>query len=130
MINSEYKVAIVCITYNHEKYIKQTIESFLMQKTEFKFTVIIADDCSKDSTPDIIREYAAKYPDIIKAVLRDKNIGPMNNFKSAMSYCSSEYLALCEGDDYWTDENKIKKQIESFFNLELHKLKKIIGKIN
>ena len=106
------KVYIVCITYNHEKYIRQALDGFLSQKTSFKFTVIAADDGSTDKTQEIIKGYADKYPGLIRAVLREKNIGPMNNFISALSLAGDGYLAICEGDDYWTDPDKLQKQAD------------------
>ena len=105
-------VSICSITYNHEKYIATAIESFLMQKTDFPFEIVIDDDCSTDNTQKIIQRYQEKYPNIIKAHLRKKNVGAMLNFIDNMKRARGEYLALCEGDDYWIDENKLQYQIE------------------
>jgi glycosyltransferase involved in cell wall biosynthesis len=105
------KVSIVCITYNQEKYIAQAIESFLMQKTDFDFEIIIADDCSTDSTPKIISQYAEKNPNI-RLVLREKNIGPLNNYIETLALATGEYVIVNEGDDYFSDENKLQKQVE------------------
>ena len=104
-------VSICCVTYNHEKYIAEAIESFLMQETNFPFEILIADDCSPDETADIIRTYANKFPNIIKANLRIKNIGGKANFNSNLKRAKSKYIALCEGDDYWTDKEKLQFQI-------------------
>lgn len=106
------KVSIVTITYNQEAYIAQALESFVMQKTNFSFEVIIADDCSNDKTVSIIKEYAEKYPDIIKPVLRKKNIGAIPNIMDAFKKTTGSYIALCEGDDYWTDNNKLQLQVD------------------
>lgn len=105
------KVSIVCISYNQEKYIAQALDSFVSQKTNFDFEAIIADDCSIDSTPRIINEYAKKYPNIIKTVLRKKNIGVQANLIDALKRATGDYIALCEGDDYWTDEHKLQRQV-------------------
>lgn len=106
------KVTIVCITYNQQKYIRDAIESLVTQKTNFNFEIIISDDCSTDNTPTIIKEYAEKYPDIIKPVFREKNIGAIKNFIYSISLVKSEYIALCEGDDYWINPYKLQKQID------------------
>lgn len=103
-------VSIICITYNHEKYIFEAIDSFLMQETDFPFEVIIGEDCSTDRTPDIILEYAQKYPNIIKAIIRDKNIGANPNFFECVEKSSGEYIAICEGDDYWINNKKLQQQ--------------------
>lgn len=108
----EPKVTIVCITYNQEKYIKDAIESFLMQKTNFPFEVIISDDCSTDNTVGIIKEYAQKYPNLIKPIFRDKNLGVMKNFIDTLSQVKSKYAIVNEGDDYFSDENKLQIQYD------------------
>lgn len=109
---NETKVTIITISYNQEKFIDQTINSFLMQKTNFKFQVIIGDDASTDGTQKIILDYAEKYPDIIKPILRDKNIGAENNFFDCASYINSEYVILNEADDYFLDTIKLQKQVD------------------
>lgn len=106
------KVSIVTIAYNQEKYIAQTLESFVTQQTDFDFEIIVADDCSTDETPDIIRQYAEKYPKIMRPILREKNLGVGPNFKDALRAARGQYLALCEGDDYWTDTRKLQKQAD------------------
>lgn len=115
-MESEIKVSISCITYNHEKYIEHAIQSFLMQKTDFKYEILIHDDASTDSTADIIKKYQQKYPDIIKPILQSENqysrgvkhISYTYNFNRA----KGKYIALCEGDDYWTDKYKLQKQVD------------------
>jgi glycosyltransferase involved in cell wall biosynthesis len=109
---NEPKVTIFCVTYNQDKYIRQCLESFLNQKTNFKFEVLIADDCSTDLTPQIIKEYAQKYPEIIKPIFRDKNIGPGQNFVYGLQKVTGKYIAYCEGDDFFEDENKIQLQAD------------------
>lgn len=108
-------VSICCITYNHEPYIRDCLEGFLMQKTNFPFEVLIHDDASTDHTADIIREYEAKYPDIIKPICQTENQwskgrGPLRDFLLPM--VSGKYIALCEGDDYWVDPRKLQKQFD------------------
>ncbi len=106
------KVSVCIITYNHGKFIAEAIEGVLKQKTDFPFELIIADDCSTDNTGQIIKFYAEKHPNIIKPIYREKNIGMMENFVSAILSCQGEYIALCEGDDYWTNPLKLQKQID------------------
>src|ERR1035438_6131598 len=79
--NAEPKVGVLMITYNHEKFIAQALESVLMQKTDFPFELVIGDDCSTDGTREIVREYSQKYPEIIRAHLRERNIGAKENFR-------------------------------------------------
>lgn len=114
------KVSIVCLTYNQKKFIRQCLDGFVMQKTNFKFEVLIHDDASTDGTADIIREYEKKYPDIIRPIYQVENkfsqgIDIHKNF--IYPYIQGKYVALCEGDDYWTDPNKLQKQVDF---LELH----------
>ena len=104
-------VSICSITYNHEKYISEALDSFLIQETDFPFEIVVDDDCSTDSTADIIRQYIEKYPTIIKANLRKINVGPMSNYIDNLKRAKGKYIAICEGDDYWIDPFKIKKQV-------------------
>lgn len=105
-------VTVVCITYNQETYIRQALESFVKQKTDFIFKVLVGDDCSNDKTPDIIREYANKYPDIIVPFIREKNMGAQRNLIDLCNKAKSPYIAFCEGDDYWIDDYKLQKQFD------------------
>lgn len=107
-------VSVCCVAYNHEKYVKKAIESILNQKTNFKFEVLVHDDASLDSTADIIREYEEKYPDIIKPIYQTVNQYSMNipiTNKYQFPRAKGKYIAFCECDDYWTDENKLQKQV-------------------
>ena len=108
-------ISICCVTYNHVKYIRDTIESFLMQKTDFPIEILIHDDASTDGTAEIIKEYEEKHPDIIKPILQEENqyskgetISTTYQFPRALG----KYIALCEGDDYWTDPFKLQKQVD------------------
>jgi len=127
-------VSICCITYNHELYITEAIESFLMQETDFPFEVLVHDDCSTDNTANIIREYEKKYPNIIKPIYQKENqyskgmkITPMVIKKAA-----GKYIALCEGDDYWTDSEKLQIQLDLMLKdpecyLSFHPADEVIG---
>lgn len=109
-------VSICCLTYNHEPYIKQALDSFLMQQTNFAFEIVIHDDASTDNTAKIIEEYTQKYPEIFKPLLQTENqrskfgggMNPRFNFPRARG----KYIAICEGDDYWTDSLKLQKQVD------------------
>lgn len=104
--------SVLMITYNHEKYIAQAIDSVLMQKTNFDYEIVIGEDCSTDRTREIVLEYKAKHPDKIKLLLQKKNVGMMQNFIDTLNTCTGKYIALLEGDDYWTDQYKLQKQVE------------------
>ena len=109
-------VSIQCLTYNHVNYIRQCLDGFVMQKTNFRFEAIVHDDASTDGTAEIVKEYAEKYPDIIKPILEEENLyskhipGLITNIVNEK--CRGKYIAICEGDDYWTDENKLQMQID------------------
>lgn len=105
-------VTICCITYNHEKTIAQALDSFLMQKTNFRFKIFVGEDHGPDGTADIVREYAEKYPDVIVPFLREDNMGAQTNLVDLCNHANSPYIAFCEGDDYWTDEYKLQKQYD------------------
>ena len=110
----EIKVSVVCNAYNHELYIRDALEGFVIQKTNFAFEVLIHDDASTDKTADIIREYEAKYPGIIKPIYQTENQytkGGVSRFQAPR--IKGKYVALCEGDDYWTDPLKLQKQYDA-----------------
>lgn len=114
-MKDEIMVSICCITYNHEKYIRQALDSFLMQKTNFKYEIIIHDDASTDNTAEIIREYEKKYPDIIKPIYQTENQyskGKKRIMNFTFEKAIGRYIALCEGDDYWCDVNKLQLQVD------------------
>lgn len=105
-------VSICCISYNQEHYIKDALEGFVMQKTEFPFEVVISDDCSKDKTREVIAEYKEKYPKLFRDISPNKNIGAFANFTYVQEHAIGKYVAICEGDDYWTDALKLQKQVD------------------
>ena len=105
-------VSILTITYNHENYIKYTLDGFILQKTLFNFEIIVADDCSTDNNQEIIKEYEEKYPNYIRGIYRGENFGAIKNYYDAINRCTGKYIALCEGDDYWTDPYKLQKQVD------------------
>lgn len=109
------KLSILCIAYNQVKFIRDCLDGFVMQKTNFPFEVIIHDDASTDGTADIIREYAEKYPDIIKPIFQTENQFS-KGVKIGKTYTwpliRGKYVAMCEGDDYWTDPNKLQRQVD------------------
>ena len=109
-------VSIVCLTYNHEAYIQEALESFMAQKTNFKYEIIIHDDASTDNTTEIIKEYEKKYPGIIYVIYEKTNQYSINkNFmfmRSVYSLCRGKYIAFCEGDDFWIDVYKLQIQVE------------------
>ncbi len=112
MAGKNIKVSVVVATYNHEKYIRHTLESIVSQKTDFDYEVIVGDDCSSDGTAEIVREYASKYPELIIPVIREKNMGGTSNLLDLLARIRGEYVAFIEGDDYWIDENKLQKQAD------------------
>lgn len=115
MPQQDYMVVVHCSTYNHGKYIEDALKGFVMQQTDFSFCAIVIDDGSTDDAPSIIRKYAEQYPDIIKPILLGEN--HMQHGKSRNPYFEgwhnvAKYIAFCEGDDYWTDPNKLQKQVD------------------
>lgn len=106
-------VSIHMITYNHESYIRQAIEGVMMQKTDFEFELVIGEDCSQDKTREICFEYQKKYPDKIRVLWWYENVSKLGgNGRRVTVHCRGEFIALCEGDDYWTDPLKLQKQVD------------------
>lgn len=115
MNNQEILVSIRCCAYNHGQFIRQCLDGFVIQKTNFCFEAIVHDDASTDGTADIIREYAEQYPDIVKPIYEKENQyskhdGSLRRIMDAHTH--GKYIALCEGDDYWTDPYKLQKQVD------------------
>lgn len=105
------KVSVCCITYNHEKFVKKALDGFLMQDFN-DYEILVSDDFSTDRTQDILKAYQNKYPNKITLLLNKHNIGVIPNFIQALMACKGKYVALCEGDDYWTDPLKLQKQVK------------------
>lgn len=124
-------VSVYMITYNHEQYIEQAIQGVLIQETSFKLQLVIGEDCSTDRTREICEKYAQQFPEIIRLLPSEKNLGMRENAHRTLNECKkSKYIAMCEGDDYWTDSHKLQKQV-SFLeknpscSLTCHNVKRI-----
>lgn len=111
----EITVSIICVTYCHEKYLRKALDGFLSQKTDFKFEILVHDDASGDGTPNIMKEYEQKYPDIVRAVYQKENKysqGVRITDEILLPMVRGKYMAFCEGDDYWCDDHKLQKQVD------------------
>ncbi|KEO75004.1 glycosyltransferase [Anditalea andensis] len=122
------EVSVWIITYNHEQFIAEAIDSVLMQVTDFDFKIIIGEDCSTDRTREILLEYKEKHPDKFDLYLPEKNIGMMELIRATYSMCTGKYVASFDGDDYWTDPHKLQKQYDFLeanpdYVLHFHKAK-------
>ena len=111
-MQDDIMVSVIVLTYNHEKYICQALDSILMQKVDFKYEILVGDDCSADATPEILLEYQSKYPDKFCIRLRQKNIGATKNAYELHMDARGHYIANLDGDDYWIDANKLAKQVK------------------
>jgi glycosyltransferase involved in cell wall biosynthesis len=105
------KVSVLMITYNQEKYIAQALDSVLMQEVDFEYEIIIGEDCSTDGTREIVVDYQQRHPDKISLLLPEKNLGMMQNFIQTYHACTGEYIAILEGDDFWTCSTKLQTQV-------------------
>ena len=105
-------VSVCMTTYNHERYIAQAIESVLRQQTDFAVEVVVGEDCSTDNTLAICREYEAKYPDRVRVIVSERNIGMHANYRRTIEACRGEYVAMCDGDDWFSDPNKLQLQVD------------------
>lgn len=106
------KVSVCMITYNHEHFIAQALDSILTQRVNFAYEIVIGEDCSSDRTREIVRMYQEKYPELIMPLFHSKNQGMLSNLVAALGRCRGEYVALLEGDDYWTDPDKLQLQVQ------------------
>lgn len=114
----EFQIQVLMMTFNHEKFIGRAIESVIEQETSFSFQLVISVDKSEDNTLEICKNYQKKFPDKIKILESDSNIGSQKNAVKILNYANAKYIAICEGDDYWIDKFKLQKQVEF---LELNK---------
>ena len=112
-------VSVITITYNNAPYIVHCIEGVLMQKTTFPFELVIGEDCSTDGTREIVFKYVEQYPDIIRVITSETNVGMKENFRRTFNAYHGEYIALCEGDDYWIDPLKLQKQYEAVIHYDV-----------
>ena len=115
MEKRKIRVSVICTAYNHEKYIAKALDGFVNQKTDFRYEVIVHDDASTDGTVAIIREYEKRYPDIIRVIYQTENqyskgIRIMDDI--IYPEITGEYVALCEADDYWINDNKLQMQVD------------------
>jgi len=106
------KISVFILTYNHESYISDCLEGVVSQQLNCAFEVIVAEDCSSDNTLAICRDYAARYPEVIKLLETPVNLGMVKNSLRAVAACTGDYIAPCEGDDFWTDPHKLQRQVD------------------
>ncbi|MBN2716289.1 MAG: glycosyltransferase [Deltaproteobacteria bacterium] len=125
-------VSITSVTYNHEKFIVEAMESFLAQRTAFAFEILIGEDCSTDNTGNILAEYQKQYPDIVRVVSGKKNVGVKQNSHRLLQAVRGEYFTMCDGDDYWTNSHKVQAQVDALqaqkkCNICLHSIYQKLG---
>jgi glycosyltransferase involved in cell wall biosynthesis len=106
------RVSVAMITYNHEKFIEQSVESVMMQQTNFPFELVISEDCSTDRTRELVLGLQKKYPERIRLLLPERNLGAKQNWLQNLQACDGEYIAMLEGDDFWISQDKLKQQVE------------------
>ena len=106
------KLSVMVITYNHERFIAQALESVLAQRVNFDYEIVVGEDCSTDRTPDIVMDFHRRYPGRIVPLLRKQNIGGPENSIATRTSCRGQYVAMLEGDDYWTCEDKLQRQVD------------------
>ena len=112
-INRAYpKISVVITTYNHEKFICKCLQSVIEQRGDFSMEIIIGDDCSQDNTKLIIQKFKEKYPKLIKLIINESNGGITNNYRNCFTHSKGNYIAICEGDDFWIDKLKLQKQLQ------------------
>jgi glycosyltransferase involved in cell wall biosynthesis len=106
------KVSVLCITYNQAAFVAQALDSMLAQEVAFPMEIVVGDDCSTDGTREILQQYAERRPDMFRLLLRHKNLGMFGNLRSTLEACSGQYVAVLEGDDYWTSTQKLRRQAD------------------
>jgi glycosyltransferase involved in cell wall biosynthesis len=109
---SEIMLSVMVITYNHERYIRAALDSIVEQQTTFAMEVVIGEDCSTDGTRAILLEYQARHPSLLRLLLHEHNMGVSHNWETTVQACRGKYIALLEGDDYWTSPHKLQKQVD------------------
>lgn len=108
----DIKVSISVLSYKHGPYVRKCLDSLLAQKVNFKYEIVVGEDCSQDGTREILLEYKEKYPDMFTLLLNDENVGAARNNHNIKLHCRGQYIATCESDDFWTDENKLQRQVD------------------
>jgi glycosyltransferase involved in cell wall biosynthesis len=106
------KLSVAMITYNHERFIAQALESVLAQQVNFEYEIVVGEDCSTDRTREILMDFHRRYPDRIMPLLRERNLGATPNFEATLGACRGQYLAILEGDDYWKCRDKLQIQVD------------------
>lgn len=112
IMQHEVMVSVIVLTYNHESYISQALDSIFMQDVDFSYEVLVGNDASTDNTKEILQEYADRYPDRLRVFHRTQNLGASRNAYELLLKTRGKYLAFCEGDDFWTDPNKLARQVD------------------
>ncbi len=105
------KVSVVVVTYNHEKFLAQALGSILAQQVDFSYEVIVGEDCSTDRTRRVLQDFAGQHPGVIKPIYQAVNVGMGANFKACLAACRGQYIALLDGDDYWSSPRKLQRQV-------------------
>lgn len=105
-------VSVCMTTYNHEAYLREAVESVFAQRTPFGVELVLGEDCSTDSTLAICREYADRYPDRVRLITAPENVGWRRNYRRTIAACRGRYIAMCDGDDWWSDSEKLRRQVE------------------
>jgi glycosyltransferase involved in cell wall biosynthesis len=106
------KVSVIVLSYNHEKFIRESLESILSQKTNFDFEILVGDDCSTDDSREVIKQLHKKHSKQLRLIFPPKNLGPNRNYLNCFMKSRGDYIAFCEGDDYWIDSDKLQKQVD------------------
>lgn len=109
---SDIKVSISVLSYKHGPYVRKCLDSLLAQKVNFKYEIVVGEDNSQDGTREILLEYKEKYPDMFTLLLNDENMGTARNNHNIKLHCRGQYIATCESDDFWIDENKLQRQVD------------------
>lgn len=112
MSPSQPVLSVLCLSYNHEAFLAQALESFLAQRTDFDFEVVVADDCSTDGSVTVIEAFRERFGDRLSLLKTDVNLGITRNFRRALAACRGRYVALCEGDDHWRGHEKLQLQVD------------------
>lgn len=111
-MRNEYLVTVIVLLYNKAAYVTEALNSIVRQECDFKYKILIVDDCSTDQSPDICRKFQTEYPDIIRIVSNEKNLGVVLNFEKAYNLCDTPYIAICDPDDFYISKHKLQRQVD------------------